>query len=117
MHSGEAKIIARRRGEYCEAKGLLPEEQCGFHPRRLTMDMMFKVRRLQELGRKVRAPLFPCFIALQKAFDFFNPPIRRWDEIRDVPKIENYIVAILLVGLQRFSKDPDILTDLVHLQG
>ena len=32
---------------YCEAKGLLPEEQCGFRPDRSTTDMMFLVRRLQ----------------------------------------------------------------------
>ena len=31
--------------------------------------MMFAVRRLQELGRKARAPLFLCFIDLQKAYD------------------------------------------------
>ena len=31
--------------------------------------MMFAVRRLQELGRKVRVPLFLCFIDLQKAYD------------------------------------------------
>ena len=30
---------------------------------------MFAVRRLQELGRKARAPLFLCFIDLQKAYD------------------------------------------------
>ena len=31
--------------------------------------MMFAVRRLQELGRKARVPLFLCFIDLQKAYD------------------------------------------------
>ena len=30
---------------------------------------MFAVRRLQELGRKARVPLFLCFIDLQKAYD------------------------------------------------
>ena len=48
---------------------LLPEEQCGFLPNRSTTDMMFAVRRLQELGRKARVPLFLCFIDLQKACD------------------------------------------------
>ena len=33
------------------------------------MDMMFTVRRLQEIGRKARAFLFICFIDLQKAYD------------------------------------------------
>ena len=33
------------------------------------MDMAFAVRRLQELGRKARVPLFMRFIDLQKAYD------------------------------------------------
>ena len=48
---------------------MLSEEQCGFRPHRSTTDMMFAVRRLQELGRKARVPLFLCFIDLQKAYD------------------------------------------------
>ena len=61
------KIVATSLSAYCEARNLLPEEQCGFRPHRSTTDMMFAVRRLQELGRKARAPLFLCFIDLQKA--------------------------------------------------
>ena len=70
-HAGEVlvKIVAKRLGYYCEAKGLLPEEQCGFCPRRSTLDMMFAARRLQELGRKARVPLCLCFTDLQKAYD------------------------------------------------
>ena len=63
------KIVAKRLGDYCEAKGLLLEEQCGFRPRRSTLDMLFAGRRLQELGRKARVPLCLCFIDLQKAYD------------------------------------------------
>ena len=62
-------MVARRLSAYCEAKGLLPEEQCGFRPNRSTTDMMFVVRRLQEIGRKARVSLFMCFIDLQKAYD------------------------------------------------
>ena len=54
-HAGKVnlKVVARRLSAYCEAKGLLPEEQCGFRPVRSTTDiMMFVVRRLQEVGRK-----------------------------------------------------------------
>ena len=71
VHAGKVlfKVVAMRIGDYCEAKGLLPEEQCGFRPHRSTTDMMFVVRRLQELGRKVGVPLFLCFIDLQKAYD------------------------------------------------
>ena len=75
-HAGKVllKIVAKRLGDYCEAKGLLPEEQCGFCPRRSTLDMMFAVRRLQDLGRKARVPLCLCFIDLQKAYDFVDAP-------------------------------------------
>ena len=70
-HAGKVllKIVATRLSAYCEARNLLPEEQCGFRPYRSTTDMLFAVRRLQELGRKARVPLFLCFIDLQKAYD------------------------------------------------
>ena len=70
-HAGKVlfKIVATRLGAYCETRNLLPEEQCGFRPHRSTKDMIFAVRRLQELGRKARVPLFLSFIDLQKAYD------------------------------------------------
>ena len=70
-HAGKVllRIVATRLSAYREARNLLPEEQCGFRPHRSTTGMMFAVRRLQELGRKARAPLFLCFIDLQKAYD------------------------------------------------
>ena len=63
------KVVAMRLGDYCKAKELLQEEQCGFRPYCLITDMMLVVRRLQELGRKGGVPLFLCFIDLQKAYD------------------------------------------------
>ena len=48
---------------------MLPEAQCGFRPRRSTIDVMYVIRRLQEHGRLGRTPLFVCFINLQKAYD------------------------------------------------
>ena len=63
------KIIARRLSEYCERVGILPEEQSGFRPNCSTTDMMFVIRRLQELARKKRIPLHVCFIDLTKAYD------------------------------------------------
>ena len=70
-HAGKVllKIVATRLSAYCEATNLLPEEQCGFRPHHSTTDMMFTVRRLQELGRKARVPLFLCLMDLQKAYD------------------------------------------------
>ena len=40
-HAGKIllKVVARRLSAYCEAKGLLPEEQCGFRPDRSTTNM------------------------------------------------------------------------------
>ena len=63
------KMVASRLSNYCEAKGILPEEQCSFRPARSTIDMLFVVRRLQELGRAREIPLYMCFIDLQKAYD------------------------------------------------
>ena len=70
-HAGKIllKIIARRLSEYCERVGILPEGQSGFRPNRSTTDMMFAIRRLQELALKKRIPLYVCFIDLTKAYD------------------------------------------------
>ena len=37
------KVVARSLRKYSEAKGLLPEEHCGFRPGRSTTDMMLVV--------------------------------------------------------------------------
>ena len=51
-HAGKVLLEAnaRRLGDYCEAKGLLPVEQRGFRPERSTTDIMFGEPRLKELG-------------------------------------------------------------------
>ena len=51
-HAGNIllKIVANRLGDFREEAEILPEEQCGFQPQRLTIDMMFVVLRFQELG-------------------------------------------------------------------
>ena len=61
------KIVAYRLSNYYEAKRILSEEQCGFREARSTIDMLFVVRRLQELGRARKIPLYMCVIDLQKA--------------------------------------------------
>ena len=66
-HAGKVllKIVANRLSDYCEAHGILPDEQCGFRPERSTVDRLFVVRRLQELAIQ----LYMCFVELQKAYD------------------------------------------------
>ena len=58
-HAGKVllKIVATRLTAYCKARNLLSKEQCGFCPHCSTTDMMFAVRRLQELGRKAHTTL------------------------------------------------------------
>ena len=69
-HAGKVlKIMANRLGDFCEEAGILPEEQCGFRLQRSTTDMMFVVRRLQELGRTSNTSLEICFVDLAKAYD------------------------------------------------
>ena len=55
---------SHRLGNFCEETDVFPEKQCGFRPQRLTTDMMFVVRRLQELGRASNVPINTCFIDL-----------------------------------------------------
>ena len=162
-HAGKVllKLVSRRLGAYCEAKGLLPEEQWGFRPDRLTTDMMFMTRGLQEIERKAGVSLFMCFRDLQKACDAVDrtllwqvltrigvPPqmiavIRQfhdgmracvwpddgvcsdWFEVEQGLRqgcvlslllFNIFFAAVLNVVLQRFSEDPAILAELVHLK-
>ena len=70
-HAGKIllKIIARPLSEYCERVGILPQEHSGFRLNRSITDMMFVIRRLQELERKKRIPLYVCFTNLTKAYN------------------------------------------------
>ena len=51
-HAGKIllTIIARSLSEYCERVGILPEERSGFRMIHSTTDIMFVIRRLQELA-------------------------------------------------------------------
>ena len=73
-HEGKVllKVIATSFSTYCEAKGLLPAEQCGFRLHRSTTGMISVMCRLQGLERKARAPLFLYLIDLQEAYDFVD---------------------------------------------
>ena len=53
-HAGKVlfKVVARRLSAYCEAKGLLPEEQCGFRPDRSTTDIRLWFAGSRKLGER-----------------------------------------------------------------
>ena len=50
------RIVAPRLSNYGEAEGIPPQEQCGFRPAQSTVDTLFVVRRLQNLGRQRKFP-------------------------------------------------------------
>ena len=71
LHAGKVllKVVTNCLSDSCEVHGILPDEQCGFRPERSNVDMLFAVRRLQELARRRRIPLYMCFVDLQKDYD------------------------------------------------
>ena len=62
-HAGKVffKVDTRRLSAYCEAKELLPEEQCRLRPDHSTADIMFVVHRLQKTEWKAGVSLFMFF--------------------------------------------------------
>ena len=94
-HAGKIllKIIAHRLSEYCERVGILTEEQSGFRPNRSTTDMMFVIRRLQELARKKRILLYVCFIDLTKEYDSVDRTLL-WTELARFGVPHNIISVI-----------------------
>ena len=79
-HAGKVllKVIAGRLSHSCERENILPKEQCRFGTQRWTVDMMFVVRRLQELARKKETSLYLCFIDLTEAYDSVDRTLL-WD--------------------------------------
>ncbi|CAB1110223.1 unnamed protein product [Ectocarpus sp. CCAP 1310/34] len=63
------KIITNSQSAFYGTNNILPEEQCGFRPGRSTIDILLVVRRLQELGRRRKIPLYMCFVDLKKEYD------------------------------------------------
>ena len=56
-------VVARRLSTYCEAKGLLPEEQCGFRKDRSTTDCFFCGS--QAAGNRVKSMCVVCSFGLR----------------------------------------------------
>ena len=94
-HAGKVllKIVANRLSDNCEAHDILPDEQCGFQPKRSTVDMPFVVRRLQGLARRRRIPLYMCFVDLQKAYDSVDRELL-WKVLARAGVPEEMIAAI-----------------------
>ena len=67
------KIVASRLSNYyCDTEEFLTDEQCDFRPARSTIDMLFVVGRLQELGRQREIPLYVFFIDLHKGYPYVD---------------------------------------------
>ena len=125
-HAGKIllKIITRRLSEYCERVRNLPEEQSGFPPNRSTTDMMFVIRRLQELARKKQISLDVCFIDLTKAYDsvdrtFLWTVLARFGVPQRcvlAPLLFNTFAAVVNVASTRFKADKGIMDAMVHLR-
>ena len=81
-HAGKVflKVIAGRLSDYCERNNILPVEQCGFRPQRSTVDMMFVIRRLQELDQKKDTLLYLPHqsIRLRRPNPFVGCPCSFW---------------------------------------
>nr|VZI05408.1 unnamed protein product [Spirometra erinaceieuropaei] len=65
------RILLNRLNNHLE-KGLLPESQCGFRRHRVTTDMIFAARQLQEKCQEMRTNLNSTFVDLTKAFVTVN---------------------------------------------
>ena len=85
--------MAANAGECCEGVGILPEEQSGFRPNHSAIAMMFVIRRLQELARKKRIPLYVCFIDLTKAYGFVDQTVL-WRVLAGFGVPQKFISAI-----------------------
>ncbi|BHF68239.1 hypothetical protein SprV_0301127200 [Sparganum proliferum] len=66
-----ARILLNRLNNHLE-QDLLPESQCGFRRHRVTTDMIFAARQLQEKCQEMRTHLYSTFVDLTKAFDTVN---------------------------------------------
>ena len=65
-----ARVILKRLQVLADQ--IYPEEQCGFHPKRSTVEMIFSLRQLQEKCREQQQPLYIAFVDLTKAFDLVS---------------------------------------------
>ena len=79
----------------------LHESQCGFRPERGCSDQLFTMRRLCELARASRTPLWVAFVDYRKAFDCINRQAL-WEilALRGVPEHLIQLVRDLYEGCE-----------------
>jgi len=79
----------------------LHESQCGFRPGRGCPDQLFIMRRLCELARASRTPLWVAFVDYKKAFDCINREAL-WEilALRGVPEHLVHLVRDLYEGCE-----------------
>ena len=125
-HAGKVllKIVATRLSAYCEARNLLPEEQCGFRPHRWTTDMMFAVRRLFGTSPQMIEVIRQFHDGIRACVRNDDGRYSEWFEgaqgLRQgcvlSPLLFNiFFATILRVLVERFSKDAGILAGRIHL--
>ena len=102
-HAGKVllKIVANRLDDACEEDGILLEEQCGFRSQRSITDMIFVVRRFQELKWTSNTLLKICFIDLAKAYSSIDRVLLREILARfEVPPRMIEVVRMFHDGMQ-----------------
>lgn len=62
-------ILNRRILDWPEAAGIRSSAQAGFRPRLSTIHHLFALQHFIDRARLRRAPLFACFVDIQKAYD------------------------------------------------
>ena len=70
--SSQLRERSLRMSSLTDSEQILPVAQCGFRPGRITVNMIFTVRQLQEKCNEQNKPLYLIFIDLTKAFDTVN---------------------------------------------
>jgi hypothetical protein len=67
-------ILNNRVVKFLEARKVLKSEQIGFRSKCRPSDHIFVIKALLEKYKKLRKPVFMCFIDFQKAFDSISHP-------------------------------------------
>lgn len=122
------KIIDTRPDDCCKVKGLIPEDKCGVFPRRSTLDGRLACRCVRASSASRRHTIYRTC----QFYDGMKACLRNdsgncGGEFNVEKGLHQGCVlslllfniafsAVLLVPLQRFREDSDILTDLLHFQ-